>query len=299
MDEGYTYPAPPGSEAESAQVPAPAQAPAYSAPAPFPPAYSVAGYDGGDEQGGEQAPEASIDRNAMGNFAYMDDDMQAFGIVWPNSFDNELASALAAAPAPMAGSGPGQSVSYGQPATHGQLTPMGQPNAFVPGYNLPHPAPALPGPQAPIAQHAPVGQHGPLGIAANAAPGAPGAPGASAGPVAPQPLLPPGFRLQENHVLRHDWPQGALQPSPKHGVYERSKNPKPAQDNAMWCNSCEHWLWEPCYQRVPIGDRDNARCCNRCHWRKKRFRGMGLHQWLLLAQPRMMHLLKKDQGYVA
>ncbi|KAK2058652.1 hypothetical protein LY76DRAFT_593055 [Colletotrichum caudatum] len=155
--------------------------------------------------------------------------------------------------------------------------------------------PALPSFLAPAASAVPVGSiasHGQTSPAAAAA----ATPGSNAHP---QPLYPPGFRIQDNMVLRHDWPQGHLQPSRRHLAYERSRNPKPPRDNARWCNSCEYWLWEPCYDRVRLSARDRARCCNRCHLRKKRARGMGLDQWMLAAQPRMLHLLKKDPGYVA
>ncbi|KZL80635.1 hypothetical protein CI238_08339 [Colletotrichum incanum] len=182
--------------------------------------------------------------------------------------------------------------------------------ATLPAPALP-PAPAIPAPN-PVSATAPViglpsgsgllpvpGQPYAMGQLPASTPHAVATPGnpAHPAPCAGQGLRPPGFRVQNNLVLRHDWPQGPLNPPQKHRVYERSDRPKPPQDNSAWCNSCEHWLWAPCFERTPLGARDTSRCCNRCHWRKRR--ELGLYEWMRLAQPRMLHLIRRDPGYSA
>ncbi|KAK1573570.1 uncharacterized protein LY79DRAFT_673571 [Colletotrichum navitas] len=313
MDAGYSYPAPPGSEAEFDPTPAPA----HPTPAPSLPAYSNGGRDGA-EGGAGQYTGAGLHMGDGTVHSFSEEDFrQILESQWGHDALNGFL------PAPTAGSsafpavglapmaemdvaGPGVALGFSQ---HPGFVPAASPPpgvgphpGFMPNVGPPpggyHPsafgpaaaAPALPGFIAPVA---PGNAVGPIAPQAHAAPAPP------AGIVVQQPLYPPGFRIQDNLVLRHDWPQGLLQPSPRHFTYERSGNPKPAQDNAVWCNSCEYWLWEPCYERAPLSARDRARCCNRCHWRKKKARGMGLHEWMLAAQPRMMHLLKKDPGYVA
>ncbi|KAK2027052.1 hypothetical protein LX32DRAFT_641281 [Colletotrichum zoysiae] len=186
----------------------------------------------------------------------------------------------------------GPTAHAGPLAHHPQASPAGGP---PPGAGQIFPTQTVMGTQAFPGFLLPMAGAGPVGSVASHGQAYPAA-GYNA---QPPPLYPPGFRIQDNLVLRHDWPQGHLQPSSKHLEYERSKDAKPAQENATWCNSCEYWLWNPCYSRVPLSARDNARCCNRCHMRKKRARGMGLHQWMLAAQPLMLHLLKKDPGYAA
>ncbi|KAK1963994.1 hypothetical protein LY78DRAFT_640388 [Colletotrichum sublineola] len=298
MNADYSYPVPAGFEAESTPTPAPA----HPTPAPFLPTYSDAGHDGGEGQGGgEQFAEVPMNAGENIPSDFSKDDFWARierEIEWAGSAPSHLVFAptvgstafLSAPLAPMAE--PGSSVPLGvgqvpdRPPAVGPSPGVGQ----FPVSSLAPAVPALPGYPAPVGNLA-------AGVG-TIAPNAHTAPVAPSSLVAPPPLLPHGFRIQDNHVLRHDWPQGPLQPPRKHLKYERSKNPKPPHDNTIWCNSCERWLWTPCYERVPLKERDGASCCNRCHWRK-RANGMEQHAWMLAAQPRMMHLLKKDAGYAA
>ncbi|EFQ34392.1 uncharacterized protein GLRG_09536 [Colletotrichum graminicola M1.001] len=297
MDAGYSYPAPAGSEAEFA----PGTAPDHPNSAPYLLPYLNGGQDGEEEGGGQYGEAVSHTSDDVVPVFSEDEFREILETEWGYAAFNGLlpepaagSSALpTAGPAPMAEMDLlGPDVPLGSSQHPGFMPAVGpppvvyQPSAFGPAAA----APDIPGF---LAAAAPGNAAGPIAPQAHATSVPP------AGIVVQQPLYPPGFRIQDNLVLRHDWPQGLLQPSPRHFTYERSGNPKPAQDNAVWCNSCEYWLWEPCYERAPLSARDRARCCNRCHWRKKSARGMGLHEWMLAAQPRMMHLLKKDAGYVA
>ncbi|GKT65511.1 LOW QUALITY PROTEIN: hypothetical protein ColTof4_03723 [Colletotrichum tofieldiae] len=243
-------------------------------------------------------PAAAASADALAAMDGGDDDFDIlFGEFMSAGADDDPAS-----PGPAAG------------ITHGLSS--GEPATAIAGPAMP-PAPALPPAPAasalnPASATAPVlglspgtglppvpGQPHAMGQLPASVPYAVAAPGVLAHPApgAAQGLRPPGFRVQDNMVLRHDWPQGPLYPPQKHGTYERSNRPKPPQDNCAWCNSCEHWLWTHCYERTPLGARDTSRCCNRCHWRRRR--ELGLNEWMRLAQPRMMHLIRRDPGYSA